>query len=420
MEINMQTTRRGFLALGGLSALGWSGAAMPALASISVGKQREASGALVTIFLRGGADALSVVVPHADPEYYRNRPTLALHADRGGDADRVRDLNGAFGLHPALAPLEPLYRAGQMAIVHAVGSGDQTRSHFEAMATMERGLYRDAGPATGWIARHLETAPWENASPLRAVALGYQTPDALRGAQAITMRTVGDFQLSAGAVATTAGLTGALAGLYTGSGELEQAGRETLSVLHRLSSLDPASYRPTANAYPKDDLGDGLRQVACLLKSGVGLECACLDQPGYDTHVAQGASQGALAGLLKTLASGISAFARDLGPERWRNTTVVVLSEFGRRLAENGGAGTDHGRGGVMFVLSGAGIAGGKIHGRWPGLAPAHLDGPGDLAVTTDYRDVLSEVLRDRVGNPHWDRVFPGLGHRGVGVTTLS
>ncbi len=254
----MQTTRRGFLALGALSTLGWSGGAQPALGSITVGRRSEADSALITIFLRGGADALSLVVPHGDDNYYRNRPTLALSTDRGPEADRVQDLNGFFGLHPALAALTPFYRNGQMAIVHAVGSGDQTRSHFEAMATMERGLYRDAGPATGWIARHLETAPWQNSSPLRAVALGNMMPDTLRGtAQAITMRGIGDFQFSAGPGAGRSSVSDALSRLYAGSGELEEAGRETLSVLHKLSALDPASYSPKADSYPKDDLGDG-------------------------------------------------------------------------------------------------------------------------------------------------------------------
>lgn len=424
----MRMTRRGVLWGLGLSALGSAFRPRTALGGISVTSAREASHeVLVSIFLRGGADGLSLVVPHGEDHYYRNRLTLALASPgdrRIGPADRVIDLDGFFGLHPALGSLRPLYERKELAIIPACGSGDQTRSHFEAMATVERGIYQSTGPASGWLARHLESMPGDNISPLRAVALGTMVPEALRGTSgAAALNTVEDLRLQIPFAGRQDTLKKTLSHLYSRDREadlLTHAGAEALSVLRTLDGLSSSTYRPSGGAvYPTDALGSGLRQVALLVKSGVGLEAACLDQDGYDTHVAQGTSQGALAGLLRSLAGGLAAFAADLGPERWKHTTVVVLSEFGRRLEENSGAGTDHGRGGVMFILGGRGIAGGRIHGRWPGLSPDQLEGPGDVRVTTDYRSVLAEVLERRLGNSHIGGVFPGLSYRPIGITDV-
>lgn len=406
----MPMTRRTWLTAGALSALSWAARPRTALAALGVGPQREgpAGGVLVTIFLRGGADGLNVVVPHGDDDYFRSRPTLGI-------ADSV-NLDGFFGLHPSLAPLLPLYRAGEMAVIHACGSGDQTRSHFEAMATVERGAFQDIGPASGWVARHLQSAPWNNPSPLRAVALGAMVPASLRGAaQATALETVHDLRLRAPARSKTT-LTQSLGDLYGGGDQtpLGQAGREALATLRRLEALSPQQRRPAHGAaYPQDALGRGLAQVATLMRCRVGLEAACLDHMGYDTHVAEA---GVLTGQLHSLGTALAAFAADLGPALWAQTTVVTLSEFGRRVAENDGSGTDHGHGGVMLVLGGSRVAGGQVHGRWPGLAPAQRVGPGDLQVTTDYRDVLAEIVADRLGNTNLSAVFPGLRHRPVGV----
>ncbi|MDQ2800468.1 MAG: DUF1501 domain-containing protein, partial [Armatimonadota bacterium] len=205
-----------------------------------------------------------------------------------------------------------------------------------------------------------------------------------------------------------------LAGLYT-KDTLAEAGQEALSVLKTLNGLPSSAVSPAKSAYPKDDLGEGLRQVALLMKSGVGLEAACLDHGGYDTHVVQGTSEGVLAGRLQSLAGALSAFIADLGPTRWAQTTVVIMSEFGRRVPENSGLGTDHGRGGMMLVLGGH-VVGGRVHGVWPGLGPTQLDGPGDLKVTTDYRAVLAEVIGRRLKNPNTDAIFPGLTQAPIGV----
>ena len=405
----MKTTRRGLLALGALSALGFAGHSR-ALGSIAVRPHSDGpmGDTLVSIFLRGGVDGLSLIVPHGDDDYYRLRPTLALArpADlKASASDRALDLDGFFGLHPALAPLLPLQRAGQLAIIHACGSGDQTRSHFEAMATMERGVTSEVGPASGWLARHLETAPWNNQSPLRAVALGAILPQSLRGAsRATTLTTVADLRLVS-PFGSEAGFEQRLNSLYSHDA-LAEAGQEALSVLKTLDAL-PADDSHIGH-YPDDDLGAGLHQVALLMKSGLGLEAACLDQGGYDTHVAQGNGTGILASRLQKLASGIAAFAADLGPARWARTTVVVMSEFGRRAAENSGLGTDHGRAGAMLVLGGH-VSGGRVHGVWPGLGAGQLDGPGDLKVTTDYRSVLAEIIETRLLNPNTADIFPGL-----------
>jgi uncharacterized protein (DUF1501 family) len=427
---NPKTTRRGLLTGMGLAALGAAFRARTALAGVSVAPAEAAATdrTLVTVFLRGGADGLSLLVPHAEDAYYRSRVTLALARPKDrrlGPSDRVIDLDGFFGLHPALAPLRPFYERGQLAVVTACGSGDRTRSHFEAMATVERGSADGSeGPASGWLARHLESTAARSDSPLRAVALGTMLPEALRGTSRATALTdVADLRLRVPFAGRGDAVANTLSRLYAreqhdAADPLARAGGEALAVLRKLGGAGAASYRAANGAaYPPDELGGGLRQVALLMKRGVGVEAAWLDQNGYDTHVAQGTSQGALAGLLRSLSGSLAAFATDLGPERWARTTVVVLSEFGRRLEENSGAGTDHGRAGVMFVLGGSGVAGGRIHGRWPGLAPHQLEGPGDVRVTTDYRCVLAEVLGGRFGSHDVASVFPGLAYRPVGVT---
>jgi uncharacterized protein (DUF1501 family) len=261
------------------------------------------------------------------------------------------------------------------------------------------------------LARHLQATSDTSDSPLRAVALGPLLPDSLRGApSAAAILSFADLQLHPAAPAVPGDLAAHLASLYGGRDDLAHAGQEALRVLRSLSAIKPSDYAPArGSGYPQDDFGEGLRQTALLIKAGLGLEVACLDHFGYDTHVAQGGAAGVLASQLHSLGAGLAAFARDLGAQRWAKTTVVVESEFGRRVEENSGAGTDHGRGTVMFVLGG-GIHGGRIYGTWPGLAANALEGPGDLRVTTDYRQVLGEVLRRRVGSTRVAEVFPGLG----------
>ena len=412
-------TRRSLLAGGALAAVGWAAKGATALADLTLnpGRREPDGDVLVTIFLRGGMDGLNVVIPHQEPEYHKHRPVLGIAApndSKAGLNQRALDLDGFFGLHPSLNPFQPLFKEGKLGIVHAVGSGDQTRSHFEAMSAMERGLFTDAtGTSSGWIARHLTATAGRNNSPLRAIALSSIMPDALRGylnASAVNSITEFRLDLPAGR-AESAGnhaFQKALGELYGGGNDLmAHAGKETLGVLDSLNRLNPEHYRPANGAvYPEGELGKGLKQVACLIKGGVGLEVACLDKGGWDTHYVQGGTEGLQAGLLSDLSTSVAAFAKDLGRNLDR-VTVVIMTEFGRRLHENNSLGTDHGRASCMFLLGG-GVNGGKVHGKWPGLAESQLEPPGDLRVTTDYRDVLAEVLRKRVGNPNITPVFPG------------
>ena len=399
-------TRRAALGrvLAGAALAGWAGHS--ALAQVALGGKPDAGrDVLVTLFLRGAADGLSMIIPHGDPDYYRARPTLAIARKT------ALDLDGFFGLHPALGALAPHFHEGRMATVHAVGSQDRTRSHFEAMATMERGLPDNrATSSSGWLGRYLTATPAVSPSPLRAVAWGDLLPDSLRGAIDTTvLSSLGDFRLDLPS-GRAGNLTAALAGLYAGGEDaVSAAGRETLSVLNSLHRIDPAHYRPeNAATYPKTDLGVGLRQVACLIKANVGLEVACLDRGGWDTHVGQGGATGWLAQQLTDIGDSLGAFMQDLGASHLGRVTVVVMTEFGRRVAENSGLGTDHGRASALFVLGG-GVNGGRVYGRWPGLAPDKLEGPGDLPVTTDYRTILAEIIARRLSpTTPLPAVFPG------------
>ncbi|MBC8143227.1 MAG: DUF1501 domain-containing protein [Armatimonadetes bacterium] len=388
----------------------WMGRSALAQVSVAPDKENNETGrdVFVNIFLRGAADGLSLVVPYAEDDYYKARPTLAIAAPKRGNAGAALRLDDRFGLHPALSPLLPLWVDGSLAVLHAVGSGDQTRSHFEAMATMERGEYIKGGSeARGWLARHL-SAVHGSASPLRAVAFGAVMPDTLRGATSATaVESLSDLKINA----PRPELATALTTLYApGTDAASVAGRETIAALKTLQKIDPAHYKPAHGAtYPQSPLGEGLKQTACLIKAGVGLEAAFLDREGWDTHVTQGGATGWLALQLDDVAKSLAAFAQDLGKERDR-VTLVVQTEFGRRVAENSSLGTDHGRASAMFVWGGA-VNGGKIHGGWPGLRPEQLESPGDLRVVNDYRLVLAEILAKRCGNAAGlETVFPGAG----------
>jgi uncharacterized protein (DUF1501 family) len=414
--MNVTTSRRRFLESAAVLAgrVAWPGW-MPRLAFAP--RQTPPRGdTLVVVFLRGAADALNIVVPHGESAYYARRPTLGIPRpdDRGAAAAlRAVDLDGFFGLHPALRPLLPAWQAGHLAPIHACGAPDESRSHFRAMELMERGVDDERGPASGWIGRHLASLNTGNPSPLRAVGLGQLPQRSLSGAVPVSaLRSIADFHLG-GDTRAVAQMRAALGALYgraapdTAQGELSVVGQETLDILTTLQALDPAGYTPSRGAaYPASEFGLGLRQIAMLVKAEVGLEVAAIDVGGWDTHFAQGGSEGLMAGLLADLAQGLAAFHANLFDQANR-LTVVTMSEFGRRVQENGSLGTDHGHGSLMLLMGGH-VAGGKVHGAWPGLGDGHLVGPGDLAVTTDYRDVLAEVCAKRLNNMALEAVFPG------------
>ncbi len=418
-----KTTRRGFVR-GATATVLAAYFGVSALTDVSFGAEPVAdktgksgnanpdSPILVTVFLRGGMDGLSLIVPHGEDTYYKLRPTLGLAKpgdNRASKDYRALDLDGFFGLHPAMAPLYPLYQEGSLAAVHAIGSGDATRSHFEAMATIERGAVDNNAEGTGgWLARHLRTTPAQTASPLRAVALTSMLPDILRGATgAPALSSLSEYRLNTPKPFDEKKMEATLTELYKGSDAVSVAGRETLTAINALRRVSPDTYQPANGAkYPDSELGRGLKQTACLIKARIGLEVACLDRGGWDTHVAQGTTSGYLALQFKDIAEALAAFMTDLGKPEQKRVTVVVMTEFGRRASENSGLGTDHGRA-SSWLLMGAGIKGNRVYGKWPGLKPEQLEDPGDLRVTTDYRVVLAEVLSKRAGTEAVAPVFP-------------
>lgn len=358
---------------------------------------------LVVIFLRGAADVLNMVVPHGETAYYNLRPSLGIPRpdDRHAKNEaRAIDLDGFFGLHPEMRPLLEMWQEQQLAIIHACGAPDESRSHFKAMELMERGVDDERGPASGWIGRHLATLDTGNSSPLRAIGLGQMPQRSLSGSVPVSaLRSIADFHLGSDPRAV-AQMRAALNHLYAD----DLPGQETLNILDLLQKIDPSAQSLSPNyPYPESDFGLALRQTAMLVKAEVGLEVAAIDLGGWDTHFAQ---SGIQVNLLKDLSAGLAAFHAEMR-DRLGSLTVVTMSEFGRRAAENGSLGTDHGHGSMMMVMGGH-VNGGKIHGQWPGLEMGQLVGPGDLAVTTDYRDVLAEIIQIRLNNPAVGEIFPG------------
>jgi uncharacterized protein (DUF1501 family) len=373
---------------------------------------------LVSIFLRGGMDGLHTVPPHGDPAYRSYRPTLAL--PEPGKAGGIVDLDGFYGLHADMAPLAEIFRAKQLAIVHASGSPDKTLSHFEAMQTMERGVADGNLTASGWISRHIASTEKRSSSPMRAIAFGDVLPKSLQGAlSASAVRSLKEFRLQVPEPWSDT-FRGLLTDLYNGADDPAAiTGRETLELLKTIEKLDPDAYAPAGGAkYPEGGLGSGLRQIAQLIKAEVGLEVAAVDLGGWDAHAAQGPLMGP---LMKELARGLHAFHADLG-DKMKRVTVVAMSEFGRRVNENTSLGTDHGRATAMFLMGGA-VRGGKVYGRWPGMAKdqldkeGQLDKDGNLRVTTDYRDILSEIVDKRLNNPNLEQVFPKYKPSYLGLT---
>ena len=403
----MTLTRRNFLKSGSAAAVvgvsqtlfpSW----MPKLVfspKMQVNSDRDV---LVAIFQRGGMDGLSAVVPYGEgANYYDRRPTIGIP-----ESDVV-DLNGFFGLHPALSPLKDIYDAGALTVIHGAGSPHETRSHFDAMEYMERGIPGDKSTATGWINRHLQSASWQNDSPFRAVGMGSMMPSSLRGpVSALSLRSIADFHLS-GREDQLAAIQSNITRMYridAPTSLLEQQAANVFSTIDILGALNAIEYTPANGAvYPDNEFGLALRQTAQLIKAEVGLEVSCIDIGGWDTHEYQGSSEGELAGLLDNVAQGLAAFYTDLR-DYMQRVTVVTMSEFGRRVTENASQGTDHGHGNAMFIMGGA--ASGQVYADWRGLADDALD-DGDLATTTDYRDVLGEILVKRLGNGALDQIFP-------------
>ena len=389
---------------------------------------------LICIFQRGAVDGLAMVPPFGEAAYYASRRTIAI--PRPGAEGGALDLDGFFGLHPALDSLAPLYHGGEVAIVHACGSPHPTRSHFEAQDYMETAAPGDRGVRDGWLNRALAATPCEcgagrtladgaahaadhaagqaalaETSPLRGIAVGGDLPLALRGGfPTLAIPDLEQFGIGGGSRRAGAdpGAGAALAELYRGEeGLIAGAADESFAAVERLRRADPLRYRPAAGVeYPAGPFGRSLGQIAQLVKADVGLEVAFADLGGWDTHQAQGGAGGQLAARLAQLGQGLRALHDDLG-DRMEDVVVLTMSEFGRTVAENGTGGTDHGHGTCMLALGGP-VRGGRVLGPWPGLDPDVLHERRDLAITTDFRDVFAEIVVRHLQAERPGEVFPG------------
>lgn len=360
---------------------------------------------LVTIFQRGAVDGLNMVVPYGESEYYNLRPTIAV--PKAKQTDGAVDLDGFFGLHPSLKPLETFWKDKKLAIVDAVGSPDNTRSHFDAQDYMESGTPGNKGTRDGWLNRILQAEKSKDDSPFRAVSMTQQLPRSLYGrAPSVAMTNLSDFAIKAGIY--TQNMAGGFEGLYQQNVKdtLSETGKETFEAVNFLKQANPAQYKPENGAvYPTSPLGRSLIQIAQLIKSGVGLEVAFAEAGGWDTHVNEGNARGQLANLLRDFAQSIAAFGIDLG-KRMDDVVLITMSEFGRTVRENGSRGTDHGHANAMFIL-GNSVKGGKVYGDWKGLKSDKLYEGRDLDVTTDFRDVFAEAAYKHMGSKDLAKIFP-------------
>ena len=401
-------TRRLFLKNGSLAlvSLGFAPAFIARAAQAAQSRRKI----LVAIFQRGAVDGLNMVVPFAERAYYQSRPSIAI--PRPGDRDGALDLDGFFGLHPRMAPLVPLFKRGELAIVHACGSHDDTRSHFDAQDYMESGTPGVKSTRDGWLNRYLHAKEHEQASPFRAVALAPQLPRTLQGtAPALAIGQLAQFGVHAGS--STDMMATSFEEQYAQAADslLRPTGREAFDAVKMLKGAATSGYTPAAGAeYPRSGFGEALKQVAQLVKADLGLEVAFTELGQWDHHTNEGAATGQIANRLDDFARGIAAFSQDLG-DRMADVVLVTMSEFGRTVKENGNRGTDHGHGNAMLVLGGA-VRGGTVYGKWPGLEREQLYQGRDLAITTDFRDVFAEVVTRHLGAKDLSKVFPGYTYK--------
>jgi uncharacterized protein (DUF1501 family) len=362
--------------------------------------QNNPADTMVVVFLRGGWDALNVVPPLQGDDrgiYEKARPDIKI--------SDLLQLNDQFGLHPALAPLHDLYQAGKMGVVHAVGLDHDTRSHFDAQEFIELGTPGSKSTTSGWITRYLQGVGASSILPVLSTT--GQPTSLLNFTPTVSLSTPSEFsQWDNGLVESQ---QRALRQMYSGDSLLHRAGARTLDALNIVSPIVEAEYQPANGAYYNDDeFGQQLKTVAQMIKLETGLRVAAVDYGGWDTHEYESDGNGGyIAELLNNLASGLSNFYLDLDSGYTNRLSVVVISEFGRRLVQNESYGTDHGHGSVMFTLGGN-VNGGQVFGNWPGLSNDQLYDHADLAVTTDYRQVLSELMSTRLGNSDIESVFPG------------
>ncbi len=411
----MAISRRYFLKKTGLSLFG--AAVVPsflrraAFAMEQPGRKKI----LVAIFQRGAADGLNIVVPYGEMDYHILRPTIAIPepSTRSDAGPSALDLDEFFGLHPSLGSLKPLFDARHLAIVHAAGSPDNTRSHFDAQDYMESATPGVKSTPDGWINRFLHSAPQADATPFRAVAFAASTPHTMMGpAPCLCTQDLQGFHLAGNASHPGRGvqlLASAFEEMYASASDrlLSSTAHQTFEAISTLQRIQIAEYKPENGAeYPRSPLGKSLQQIAQLIKSDVGLEVAFTEVGGWDHHVNEGGVNGQLATRLKEFGDGLAAFHLDMG-DRMADIAVLTMSEFGRTAHENGNRGTDHGHANAMFVLGGP-VKGGKVYGDWPGLKEHQLHEGRDLALTTDFRDIFAEVAMRHLGVEDASGIFPG------------
>jgi len=371
---------------------------------------------LIVVFLRGAVDGLNVVVPHGEPRYYDARPTIAV--PRPGRENSALDLDGHFGLHPALAAVMPLWKQGSLAFIDACGSPDPTRSHFDAQDYMESGTPGVKTTADGWMNRLLAVLPGAH-TPTEALSFGPTLPRILSGRLTVANLPLGRNAANVMPLDRPM-IANAFDRLYSGTDALSRNYREGQMARKRLMAdlqkdmTEADNGAPSPKGFPTD-----VDRLARLIAQDPTIELAFLALGGWDTHVSQGASQGQLANHLRPLGEGLAALAHGLGPA-YQNTVILVISEFGRTLHENGNGGTDHGHGNVMWVLGGN-IRGGKIYGEWPGLASSDLYQNRDLAVTTDFRSAIATILERhlRLSDHQLNTVFPEMPKFGTGLSAI-
>jgi uncharacterized protein (DUF1501 family) len=397
-------TRRIFLRNGALSVVGT--ATVPAFlrrAAIGAVEPGTPTKRLVVIFQRGAADGLNIVVPHAEQAYYAMRPSINI------PKSSILDLDGFFGLHPAMSALQPIWKEKHLAIVHAAGSPDPTRSHFDAQDFMESGTPGVKATEDGWLNRALRSSRSE--ASFRAVAMGPTLPRILSGPEpALAINNLNDFGVGG---PKGAEVQNTFEAMYAGSVDavLHGSAQETFEAVKMLKSANPGQYTPSAGSdYPRGRFGDSLKQLCQLIKANLGVQVAFADIGGWDHHVNEGNSEGQLANVLRDFSLSLAAFWSDLG-DLAEHTVVVTLSEFGRTARENGNRGTDHGHANVMFVMGGP-VRGGRVYGNWPGLDPSQLHEGRDLALTSDFRTVVGESVYRHLGNRDLNTVFPGFDNR--------
>ncbi|CAN5643824.1 DUF1501 domain-containing protein [soil metagenome] len=379
---------------------------------------------LVCIFLRGGADTLNMFVPYADIDYYKQRPTIAIPAPNKSkpNAEASIKLDHLYALHPRLKPILPIYQSGRMAIVQAVGSDNPTGSHFDTQDQIEHGEAYGKTIAGGWLGRHLRANSQNRQTPLSAVSIGASICESLSGAPSVSaLDSLDEVKLQAVPGESDA-MIAALTNLYGAEIDvLSQPGKDTIQLLNRVQHMHNDGYHPDNGArYTDDNLSRGLKEIARLIKANVGLQVACIDFGGWDTHFVQGSSEGLQADNIAQLGKALEAFDADLHQYHSKVTTIV-MTEFGRRTYENGSLGTDHGQGAAMIIIGG-GVRGGKFYGDWTGVSDQETDllGPSGLRIKHDYRAVLSEVLSGLIHNHNVHQVFPGFKAPPIGFAPTT